>query len=641
MNGRTRYASASSGRRMFIRRGLILVTPVVLALAVLPSIPASATSAISPSNVVRLVTTVSPRAVPGLYRCATSTTCDTANANVRFVNYSSVCLYQDCNFVAVADWIKVKLGIDLSTATLKSEYAKSGQTFRSGPTTIGLWPYWRKFGIGGSLATKVVPYPKNRAGVQSGVTHLGALIAELVSKKNSYMGSLPNSGGTSILVVDGFDPRGPLIVYEATTVQMTWAQWNEQVRGVWGVTAATPISPFTSTVTFNANGGSGTTPSESASTATALTPNGFTDAGHHFVEWNTEPDGRGTNYANEAVYSFSTSVTLYAQWSISASLAPTTVTVVFNANGGTGVMSPEVEPLNATAPITTNTFTRTGYTFVGWSTSANGSGSVVSDGQTVQFTSSITLYAQWASGSVSVPFSGLTSTNWAGYILPTNSPEPAVSAKWTVPTLNCVDTPNSSSATWIGTGGSVFPNGSSTGALLQTGVQDNCVDGYQIDLGWFELVPSSPNQEEQFANFPVSPGDSISAEVGYINGKWGTILENLSTGLTGVFLIGGSWEVVNTATLALIPGTQGNASSTTYSGAYSVEWIQEDATNASNGSLSAFSNYGSVTFSNMETNISGWSVTSSDACEMVQGGTLLSVPGPVTNGGFVVKYTGP
>lgn len=79
------------------------------------------------------------------------------------------------------------------------------------------------------------------------------------------------------------------------------------------------------TVTFDANGGSGTTAEQTASSATALTTNGFSRTGYTFAGWNTVADGTGTAYADGASYPFTSNVTLYAQWAIdpSANLANT------------------------------------------------------------------------------------------------------------------------------------------------------------------------------------------------------------------------------------------------------------------------------------------------------------------------------
>jgi uncharacterized repeat protein (TIGR02543 family) len=291
--------------------------------------------------------------------------------------------------------------------------------------------------------------------------------------------------------------------------------------------------------------------------------------------------------------------------------------------------------------LTTNAFTRTGYTFTGWNTAANGSGTSYANDVVYPFVASVTLYAQWTETSITVPLGGENS-NWSGYILPTTSLDTLARGEWTVPTLNCADTPNGDSSTWVGTGGDTWSNGTSSGALLQTGVEDNCENGVQVDSGWFELLPSTPNYAETFSDFPVSPGNTIEASVGDVNGQWGTLLSNLSTGLTGFFFIGQGWGISETAGYSVI-SIQGQATGTSYYGAYSVEWIEEDVTSAASGSLFTFPNYVSVTFFNLGTSITtGWSLTNSDSYEIVgSNGAVLSVPGAVIGDGFTVTYTGP
>ena len=81
------------------------------------------------------------------------------------------------------------------------------------------------------------------------------------------------------------------------------------------------------------------------------------------------------------------SVTLYAQWTA------LTYTVTFDANGGTGAMAPETG--SAPAALMANAFTRTGYSFAGWNTAADGSGTPYRDMESYPFNASVTLYAQW------------------------------------------------------------------------------------------------------------------------------------------------------------------------------------------------------------------------------------------------------
>ena len=112
---------------------------------------------------------------------------------------------------------------------------------------------------------------------------------------------------------------------------------------------------------------------------------------------------------------------------IAASVTPpTTYTVSYNANGGTGTM-PTSAPIDSGDPYTiaANLFSRSGYTFNGWRT-APSSGTNYAAGATISsVTANITLYAQWtdngggssSSGSdyapsVSTPSSG-TSSGWS------------------------------------------------------------------------------------------------------------------------------------------------------------------------------------------------------------------------------------
>ena len=50
---------------------------------------------------------------------------------------------------------------------------------------------------------------------------------------------------------------------------------------------------------------------------------------------------------------------------------------------------------NVPANLTTNTFTRTGFTFAGWNTAADGTGTAYADGASYPFAADATMYAQW------------------------------------------------------------------------------------------------------------------------------------------------------------------------------------------------------------------------------------------------------
>lgn len=85
------------------------------------------------------------------------------------------------------------------------------------------------------------------------------------------------------------------------------------------------------TVTFDANGGSGSMASQVVPYATSTvlnTMSGLSKAGMTFVGWNTAADGSGTSYANGASVKLTTNTTLYAQWG-------TTCTITLHRNGET------------------------------------------------------------------------------------------------------------------------------------------------------------------------------------------------------------------------------------------------------------------------------------------------------------------
>ena len=71
--------------------------------------------------------------------------------------------------------------------------------------------------------------------------------------------------------------------------------------------------------------------------------------------------------------------------------------VRFDANGGEGTMAAQTFEAGVSQAITANTFTRSGYTFTGWNTNADGSGSSYTDKQSITISQDITLYAQWES----------------------------------------------------------------------------------------------------------------------------------------------------------------------------------------------------------------------------------------------------
>ena len=156
------------------------------------------------------------------------------------------------------------------------------------------------------------------------------------------------------------------------------------------------------TVSYNGNGhNSGTAPTtvtvdSGGSTTAAANP--FTKTGSTFTGWNTAANGTGTSYAAGATISNITSnIILYAQWKGDP-------TITFNVNKPTGAGSANVAgtpsnttvAYNTTYKLPTATPTLKGYTFAGWNTAANGTGTAYAAGATTSaITANTTFYAQW------------------------------------------------------------------------------------------------------------------------------------------------------------------------------------------------------------------------------------------------------
>lgn len=155
-------------------------------------------------------------------------------------------------------------------------------------------------------------------------------------------------------------------------------------------------------VTYNANGGTGSmTDTESyakGAEATVKSTNGFTNGDKVFLSWNTAADGTGKTYYPNSTVKITGDVTLYARWGDVAS----TVQLTYHSNFAPD-QTKTVNGIANNGQITVEDYSATslpareGYTFAGWTTEANGSGTKFSAGDSarVNVTEPNDLYAQW------------------------------------------------------------------------------------------------------------------------------------------------------------------------------------------------------------------------------------------------------
>ena len=270
-------------------------------------------------------------------------------------------------------------------------------------------------------------------------------------------GSMTNEsfsyGVAQALTLNGFTRTGYTFLGWNTQLNGSGTEYSDQqtVTLAGAVTLYAQWSVNTFVVTFSGNNNTGgSTPSETFSYGVpqALTINGFTRAGYTFAGWNTQLNGSGTAYSNQQTVTLTSAVTLYAQWT---SNTVTTVTVTFNGNGNTGgSMANETFTSGVPKALSANGFTRTGYTFTGWNTHANGSGTAYGPGATITLTANTTLYAQWtstksnSSTTLFLTSSSATYGNEGGVVFtvgvdPVGTPTGTVSILWGSTTL-CVIT---------------------------------------------------------------------------------------------------------------------------------------------------------------------------------------------------------
>jgi len=128
------------------------------------------------------------------------------------------------------------------------------------------------------------------------------------------------------------------------------------------------------------------TSSASTTSVTLPTP---TRTGYTFGGWYKESSCTNKVGNGGASYTPTASVTLYAHWTV------ITYTVAYNANNGSGAPSSQTKTYGVTLTLSSTKPTRTGYTFSGWNTKDDGSGTSYAAGANYTANAAATLYAQW------------------------------------------------------------------------------------------------------------------------------------------------------------------------------------------------------------------------------------------------------
>lgn len=237
-----------------------------------------------------------------------------------------------------------------------------------------------------------------------------------ISPKHTTVESMDDFTFT-VTLLEGYETATPVVYVNGAAVSGTK---NEDVftYTVFAVTEQPVISvsviPKTQyTVTFISNGGiyAISTVEEDMNVSQPDIPERY---GYTFGGWYTDKDCT-------LPYDFQTNVTssatLYAKWTAD------TYTVEYNKNTTEDVLIPggQTKTHDIVLMLSPDKPVRTGYTFIGWNTRADGTGTSYDAGSELSVNSNITLYAQWSINTYPVTLivgdgiNGTISANEAAY----------------------------------------------------------------------------------------------------------------------------------------------------------------------------------------------------------------------------------
>ena len=161
---------------------------------------------------------------------------------------------------------------------------------------------------------------------------------------------------------------------------------------------STPVTPATYTVSYDANGGSGAPQSQTKVEDVSLTLSSTvpTRTGYTFLGWATSKTATSSEYHAGGSYTSNAGVTLFAVWKAN------TYTLSYDANGGSEAPASQTGTYGSSISISTEKPTKVGYTFTGWNTKRDGTGTKIESSYSI--TSNVTLYAQYKANQYKIAY---------------------------------------------------------------------------------------------------------------------------------------------------------------------------------------------------------------------------------------------
>lgn len=302
------------------------------------------------------------------------------------------------------------LGWSESASATTATYAKGAnitKTNITADTTITLYAVWKAYptityngngNTGGTVPTSTSAAPGSTYNIAQGVpVRTGYVFAGWTTVQNNASGTKYSYNGTI---------AGATGVFTMPTTNVTfYALWNPQIT----YNANRPTDAASTTVTGMPNPATVTVTYGSNTTAAAAP----SLVGWTFAGWTTAANGTGTKYAaGAAINNFTTSMTLYAQWTVKGGYSIAWYDQQTAASDGTAYHTQSTLNWTASISLPSGTPTKTGYTFAGWYTQKNGDSAtgtritavdtfnklwqVMKDaGQATETTTQLKVYAQW------------------------------------------------------------------------------------------------------------------------------------------------------------------------------------------------------------------------------------------------------
>lgn len=195
--------------------------------------------------------------------------------------------------------------------------------------------------------------------------------------------------------------------YTPTQSITLYALWlPNQYSYSYNVNAATSGTPSVTSGTYTTGG-----------TAITLATRGTMErTGYSFDGWSTTQNDASTKVLNSGSYTISAPVILYAIWTANNYTVSYSVT---GADSGTAPTDSANYNISQSAVVKANTgnLVKAGYTFAGWTTESNGSGTIYQSGSTYQFgAASVTFYPKFTPNTYTITYNtnGATGTPAGG-----------------------------------------------------------------------------------------------------------------------------------------------------------------------------------------------------------------------------------